>query len=101
MANSNFQVLRNVRPLGAAAVDLVIEQGVIHSLLPSGTASPDLPTLIDGQGQLLLPALVESHVHFDKTLWATPWRGNTAGPTRNHRITNEHAVLQNFDVPIT
>ena len=100
MANSSFQVLRNARPLGAAAVDLVIERGLIHSLLPAGSASPDLPTLIDGEGQVLLPALVESHVHFDKTLWATPWRANTAGPTRNHRITNEHAVLKNFDVPV-
>ena len=47
-----------------------------------------------------MPAFVESHVHFDKTLWNTPWLPNSAGPTRNHRITNEHSVLKGFEVPI-
>ena len=97
---AQLQVIRNVRPLGTAPVDVLIADARIHSLLPAGSADKSLPTLIDGQGQLLLPALVESHVHFDKTLWATPWRPNSAGPTRNHRITNEHAVLKGFDVPI-
>ena len=82
------QVIRNVRPLGAAPADVLIADARIHSLLPAGRADISLPTLIDGQGQLLLPALVESHTHFDKTLWATPWRPNSAGPTRNDRISN-------------
>ena len=94
------QVIRNVRPLGAAAVDLVLEAGKIKALLPVGSAAPELPCLLDGQGQLLLPALVESHVHFDKTLWTMPWRPNSAGPTRNDRISNEQVLLKNFDVPI-
>jgi cytosine deaminase len=94
------QVIRNVRPLGAAAVDLVLEAGMIKALLPVGSAAPELPCLLDGQGQLLLPALVESHVHFDKTLWSMPWRPNSAGPTRNDRISNEQVLLKNFDVPI-
>ncbi|MGH8803294.1 MAG: amidohydrolase family protein [Polaromonas sp.] len=93
-------VIRNVRPLGGAAVDVVLNDAKISALLPVGGAAPELATLVDGQGQLLLPALVESHVHFDKTLWATPWRPNSAGPTRNHRITNEHTVLKDFKVPM-
>jgi cytosine deaminase len=95
------QVIRNVRPLGAAAVDLVLEVGKIKALMPVGSAAPELPCLLDGQGQLLLPALVESHVHFDKTLWTMPWRPNSAGPTRNDRISNEQVLLKNFDVPIS
>jgi cytosine deaminase len=93
-------VIRNVRPLGGAAVDVVLNDAKISALLPAGSAAPELATLVDGQGQLLLPALVESHVHFDKTLWATPWRPNSAGPTRKHRISNEHTVLKDFDVPM-
>lgn len=96
----NSQVIRNVRPLGGAAVDLVLEQSTIQAVLPAGTAALDMDCLIDGKGQLLLPALVESHVHFDKTLWATPWRPNTAGPTRNDRIRNEQGLLKTVDVPI-
>lgn len=93
-------VISNVRPLGGPAVDVLMDDGKISALLPAGSAAPELPVLVDGQGQLLLPALVESHVHFDKTLWATPWRPNSAGPTRNHRITNEHTVLKDFQVPV-
>jgi cytosine deaminase len=85
------QAIRNVRPLGRAeAADLLIEDERIAAVLPAGTAAPALPTLADGQGRLmLLPALVEAHVHFDKSLWGAPWRPNSAGPTRNHRISNE------------
>ena len=94
------QVIRNVRPLGGPAVDVILEAGTISALLPTGTTTKDIPCLIDGEGQLLMPAFVESHVHFDKTLWNTPWLPNSAGPTRNHRITNEHSVLKGFEVPI-
>ncbi len=93
-------VIRNVHPLGREAVDVVLDGGKISALLPAGGAPAEMSTLVDGQGQLLLPGLVESHVHFDKSLWATPWRPNSAGPTRNHRITNEHTVLKDFPVPM-
>jgi cytosine deaminase len=93
-------VIRNVRPLGAKAVDVVLDQGRIEAVVPAGSAPAQLPLLVDGQGQLLLPALVESHVHFDKTLWGIPWRANTAGPTRNDRIANEQRLLPGIDVPI-
>ena len=96
----NMQVIRNVRPLGAPAVDLVLDGGTIQELLPAGTAASAIPCLIDGQGQLLLPALVESHTHFDKTLWASPWLPNSAGPTRNDRISNEQKLLKDFPIPI-
>ena len=95
------QAIRNVRPLGRAkAADLLIEDARIAAVLPAGTAAPELPTLADGQGRLLLlPALVEAHIHFDKTLWGVAWRPNSAGPTREHRIRNEQEVLKDF--PLT
>jgi cytosine deaminase len=78
----------------------VLEGGRIAAISPAGSAPAHLPCLVDGQGQLLLPALVESHTHFDKTLWATPWRPNSAGPTRNDRIRNEQVLLKDFSIPI-
>lgn len=100
MNTATSKVIRNVRPLGAAAVDVLVADGKIAALLPAGSADAALPTLVDGQGQLLLPPLVESHTHFDKSLWNTPWRPNSAGPTRNHRISNEHTVLKDFKIPM-
>jgi cytosine deaminase len=94
------QVIRNVRPLGAAAMDVVLDQATVEAVVPAGSAPAHLPLLFDGEGQLLLPALVESHVHFDKTLWGIPWQPNTAGPTRNDRIANEQRLLRSFDIPI-
>lgn len=93
-------VIRNVRPLGAAAVDVVVDRARIQALVPAGTAPADMARLLDGQGQMLLPGLVESHIHFDKTLWGLPWRPNTAGPTRVDRISNEERVLADFHVPL-
>ena len=46
----NTQVIRNVRPMGTAAVDVLINTSVIEAVLPAGSASPELPCLIDGQG---------------------------------------------------
>src|SRR6218665_1664655 len=63
------QVIRNVRPLGAAAVDIVLHRATIGAIVPAGSAAADIPCLLDGGARLLLPGLVESLVHFDKTLW--------------------------------
>lgn len=94
------QVIRNVRPLGAAAVDLVLDGDRIHVVLAAGDADQSLPCLVDGQGQMVLPALVESHVHLDKTLWGMAWRPNSAGPTRDDRIRNEQLLLPTLDLPM-
>lgn len=96
------QAIRNVRPLGRSeAADLLVEDARIAAVLPAGTAAQELPTLVDGQGRLLLlPALVEAHIHFDKTLWGAPWRPHSAGPTREHRIRNEQEVLGDFPLPM-
>ena len=97
---SAIQLLRNVRLLGQPACDVLIEGGRIQALLPGGTAPADAALLHDGAGQLALPALVEAHTHLDKTLWSLPWRPNTAGPTRQHRISNETELLRDFPVPV-
>lgn len=97
---SAMQVLRNVRPMGAGPSDFLIQDGVIMAEVPAGTADASLATLLDGQGQLAIPPLVEAHTHLDKTLWGLPWRPHSAGPTRNDRIANEQRLLSDFPVPV-
>ena len=67
--------LRNVRPYGLAAQDLLVDNGLFKQRRPASNAAPTA-TDIDGQDQLLTPALVESHVHLDKTLWGQPCQEN-------------------------
>ncbi len=59
--------LRNIRPLGNAAEDFLIRDGRIAERRPASGAGIQ-PGEIDGAGQLLVPPLVESHCHLDKTL---------------------------------
>jgi cytosine deaminase len=80
-----------VRPLGAASVDVLVRDGRLAGI------GPDLPlddphcALEDGRGMLLLPGLVESHTHLDKTLWGMQWYRNEVGTRLVDKIDNERA----------
>jgi cytosine/adenosine deaminase-related metal-dependent hydrolase len=79
-------LLRDVRPLGGAPVDVEVRDGRIAAI-GAGLRS-DAP-LVEGGGALLLPGLVESHAHLDKTNWGLPWYVNQVGPRLEDRIANE------------
>jgi cytosine deaminase len=83
-------LLRNVRPLGDAAVDLLVQDGRIAALGPALAAVADCE-VEEGGGALLLPGLVEGHTHLDKTLWGLDWYRNEVGPRLVDRIDNERA----------
>lgn len=91
--------LRNVRPYGAPAEDLLIDNGRFAQRRPASNA-PLAATDIDGHNQLLTSALVESHVHLDKTLYGQPWRPNSAGATLKDYISNERRILREVTAPI-
>jgi cytosine deaminase len=82
-------LLRNVRPLGGPAVDLLVDGGRIAEV-GDGLAASQGATVVDGRGQLALPGLVDAHAHLDKTLWGLPWRSHTAGDGLAALIENEH-----------
>lgn len=83
-------LLRNVRPLGGDAIDVRVQDGRIASVGPGLPAAPG-DAIEEGGGALLLPGLVESHTHLDKTLWGLPWYRNEVGPRLVDRIENERA----------
>jgi cytosine deaminase len=90
--------IRNSRILGGPAVDVIIREGRVAAI-GRGLAIQGMETL-EGKGKLLLPGLVESHTHLDKTLWGLPWRPNSAGPTLKDYIENERRILREVTVPI-
>jgi cytosine deaminase len=84
-------LLRNVRrPADAELVDIRIAEGRILSIGRQQPAGPDA-AIIDGGGGMLLPGLIDSHCHVDKTFWGGPWVAHTAGPSVAERISNERA----------
>jgi cytosine deaminase len=92
--------ISNLRDSRGIAIDLLVVDGKIAAISPEGSAAPATARHLAGEGRLLLPALVEAHCHFDKTLWGRPWRGNTAGPNLRDYIDNERRILRDLDVPI-
>lgn len=85
--------LRNVRPLGGAATDLLLRDGGIASGPAEGAE------VLDGRGRLLLPGLVEAHAHLDKTLLGMPWYRNQVGTRLQDKIDNERAERRRLPIP--
>jgi dihydroorotase len=60
---STTYVLRGVRPLGGAAVDLTIGDGVIKAIDEPGTADISDATVIEATDFIALPGFVDLHTH--------------------------------------
>lgn len=58
--------------------DIVIENGRIAAVVPSGQA-PKCAQVIDGEGGLALPPFIDSHLHYDSSLTAGEPRWNISG----------------------
>lgn len=81
-------LIRDVRPLGGAPADILLEHGRIAAIGPA-LAVPAGAAIENGQGALALPGLIEGHAHIDKTLWGMAWVPNDVGPSIQEKIDNE------------
>jgi cytosine deaminase len=89
-------VLRNGRTDAGRAISLTLREGVITDLDPALDAPPDA-TCIDLQGRLLLPGLIDAHVHLDKTLMGRPWFPHAGGGDVPSRVAAEKALRRGLD----
>jgi len=83
--------------MGAAAIDLRVEDGVIAEIATGLAAGPEVAAE-DGDGQLLLPGFVDAHMHLDKTFWGLPWRPHQAGPLTIDKIETERRLRRELDI---
>ncbi|RSN05537.1 cytosine deaminase [Nonomuraea sp. WAC 01424] len=90
--------IANVRPWGAAPVDLTIDGTEITGVRPAGTARPDSES-VDGRGLLALPGFVNAHAHVDKSWWGQPWVSYGGEPTTQGRIAHERAERDRYGIP--
>jgi cytosine/adenosine deaminase-related metal-dependent hydrolase len=89
--------LTNCRIADGRLVDIGIAGGRI-AVVGEGAASPlsNSAPALDIGGNLVLPGLVDGHMHLDKTLTGLPWMGHAAGPTRMSRIETDKLILPNL-----
>lgn len=83
-------LIRNVRPMGASPVDVLVQEGRVAAL-GTALAAPAGTAVEEGGGALLLPGLVEGHTHLDKTMWGMDWYRNEVGTNLTDKIENERA----------
>lgn len=99
-------ILRNVRPLGGDAVDVVISEGVIADITEPGAARAEGAVReADHGGAVLLPGLVDLHTHLrepgreDAETIETGTRGAALGGfTCVHAMANTDPVADNAAV---
>ena len=81
---------------GRTGAAIAIAAGRITAILPAGAALPKAAETIALGGDLVLPALVDGHMHLDKTLFGLPWWPHQAAPVRSSRIETDQRVLPNL-----
>ena len=87
------KLIHSAASLDKKQYDLLVKDGSIAAMEPAGslTVAPDAEVL-DAQGYMLLPPLVDGHAHLDKTLLGMKWWENTLGPLLRDRINNERML---------
>ncbi|WP_214323113.1 amidohydrolase [Nonomuraea sediminis] len=94
----NDVVLRGGTPWGLGSpADILVSDGLITHVAP-GIDAPGARE-IDLSGNLVLPGLVESHCHLDKTLYGGPWVPHSADDTLAGRIGNDLRRRGELGVP--
>jgi cytosine/adenosine deaminase-related metal-dependent hydrolase len=89
-------LIRNIRPWGARAIDMLIRRGRIERLGQNLTAEG--APVEDGGGAIALPGLVEAHTHLDKSLWGMGWRPHQAGPRLIDKIETERRLKREWNI---
>ena len=85
-------LIKNIRPMGGQTADVLIRNGLIDQVGPTMTPPQEAIETIQGEGCLLIPGLVDGHMHLDKTFLGLPWIPHQAGPTTFDRIEAEKAM---------
>src|SRR6478752_4586638 len=90
--------LTDVRPWGGASADILISDGVITEVRPSGSV-PAPGQVVAGGGAIALPGFVNAHAHVDKSWWGLPWVPYGGEPTTQGRIAHERTERDRWGIP--
>src|SRR5436305_7245785 len=85
--------LTHCRLADGCLVDIGIAGGKIAVIGDGAAASSNSTPVLYIGGDLVLPGLVDGHMHLDKALAGLPWMGHAAGATRMSRIETDKTIL--------
>lgn len=88
-------LLKNVRPFGGAATDILIRDGRIVRIGKADTSAAEVE---DGGGAIAIPGLIEAHAHLDKSLWGMGWHVHQAGPALEDKISTERRLRRELNI---
>jgi cytosine/adenosine deaminase-related metal-dependent hydrolase len=92
-------VLANANLADGTRVDVRIAGGRISAVQPANGATPVDTCRLDLDGALLLPGLVDGHLHLDKTLLGLPFQPHLPGDSVAQRIAAEKTLRR--DLPLS
>ncbi|MCY4503098.1 MAG: amidohydrolase [Alphaproteobacteria bacterium] len=95
--NNGTVLLANVGLSDGSAADIRMADGIIEEVGPGLDAAG--AQRFDGGGLLVLPGMIDGHVHLDKTLTGLPWMPHPAGPDRESRIATERGLRATLPPP--
>ena len=92
-------LVKNVRPMGNTAIDILVTGGKIAKM-ESNITVPDDVNVIDGEGLMVMAGLVNAHAHIDKNLLGLPWRPNSVLEPRRIKdyVDNERRVRAEMNI---
>ena len=92
-------LLKNVRPMGGDALDVLVVDGRIQQMQPN-IVPPDDTNVLVGNNQLIMPGLVNAHAHIDKNLFGLNWMPNQTPEPRRivDYVNNERRIRRELDL---
>jgi cytosine deaminase len=92
--------LANALLPGGRRVDIRVDAGRIARVEDAGSLAEANVARIDVGGALILPGLIDGHIHLDKTLLGLPFQSHVAAQGVAGRIDAEKAIRRRLAVPI-
>ncbi len=93
-------LLADARLPNGSSADIEIADGRIARIAAAGTGQSGGAERIDLKGALVLPGLVEGHIHLDKTLIGLPFVPHLPGDSVAERIAAEKALRRELAYPV-
>ncbi|MBE6011672.1 MAG: cytosine deaminase [Lachnospiraceae bacterium] len=87
-------LIKNVfHPIVKHRTNIVLENGKIKEIKsPEDLLQWNYDEVVEGEGYTILPSLIDSHAHLDKTVWGMEWFENKLGYHITDRIDNERTA---------